>query len=132
MLNVTFNPPQIEEDYLECLNACFEGWGNHRTFNWIFRRKLSFPDTDLMILKNEKHGLLAGSGITYRLIRLPNSNTITIGIMTGSWTLPSPSTGLNSFEILNAPLGAGWPTRGHHITRPKARRNSRRPGSHWP
>ncbi len=89
MTNVYFNPPGIKKEYLCGLNACFGHWGDKKSFDWVFGRKLSFPDTDLMIVTDDNQELLAGSGITYRLLKLPNGNSITIGIMTGSWTLPA-------------------------------------------
>lgn len=89
MLTVEINPPQIDDLYLDALNTCFGHWGDQTAFDWVFRRRLSFPDTDRMILRQDGDTLLAGSGVTYRQLALPNGSTLDIGIMTGSWTLPA-------------------------------------------
>jgi hypothetical protein len=83
VINTLINPPGIEDEYLNCLNACFPGWGDRRTFDWYFHQ----TPADLMIFQKEGQ-TAAGSAITYRRVTLPNGNSIKSGIMTGSWTLP--------------------------------------------
>jgi hypothetical protein len=77
----------MEDEFLKCLNLCFGDWGDRRTYHWYFQRKTAYPDSDLMVLKKNNE-LVAGSAVTYRKITLPNEAAVTVGIMTGSWTLP--------------------------------------------
>jgi hypothetical protein len=46
------------------------------------------PHSDYILL-SEGGETLAGSGVSYRQVLLPNDGEITVGIMTGSWTLPA-------------------------------------------
>lgn len=87
MNTLHINPPGIDGEYLECLNAAFRNWGDRRQFEWYFRRETIFPAADLLVFR-EDGMLTAGSGITYRRLRLPDEEEICIGIITGSWTLP--------------------------------------------
>jgi hypothetical protein len=58
-------------------------------FEWAFMRKLrGLPLSDYIWLKDAGE-VLAGSGVSYRQLTLPNGSEITVGIMTGSWTLPA-------------------------------------------
>ncbi len=58
-------------------------------FDWAFARQMhGQPPTDYILL-SEGGETLAGSGVSYREILLPNDAAITVGIMTGSWTLPA-------------------------------------------
>ena len=88
MMEVHIRPP-ASEPMLRYLNACFPGWGDERTFDWAFsRRMLGQPPSDYILL-SEDGETLAGSGVSYREVLLPNDAAITVGIMTGSWTLPA-------------------------------------------
>ena len=87
MITVAVNPNGIAEEYLKCLNVCFSGWGDRQKYDWYFRRKTAYPDADLMILKQDNN-LAAGSAVTYRRVAFANDSEVTVGIMTGSWTLP--------------------------------------------
>jgi hypothetical protein len=87
-MEIHISPP-VSEPTLGYLNACFPGWGDQRTFGWAFSRQMhGQPPTDYMLL-SEDGGTLAGSGVSYREVLLPNNAAITVGIMTGSWTLPA-------------------------------------------
>jgi hypothetical protein len=86
-MDVIINPPGFEKKYIEYLNQSFGDWGDEPLYNWCFDRKVGGPKPDLMILKN-KNQVLAGSGVSYRKVTLDNSNSVLVGIMTGSWTLP--------------------------------------------
>lgn len=88
-LQLEINQHGLDEEYLLCLNACFPNWGDKRVFEWAFCRGLP-PDPlpDRFVLR-EDGKLLAGSAVSYRSVSLPNSHTIRVGIMTGSWTLPA-------------------------------------------
>jgi len=77
----------MDDDYLKCLNICFGGWGDSRKYDWHFRRNTVYPNADLMILKKDNN-LAAGSAVTYRKVAFRNDSEVTVGIMTGSWTLP--------------------------------------------
>lgn len=87
MITVAVNPNGIAEEYLKCLKVCFSGWGDRQKYDWYFRRKTAYPDADLMILKQDNN-LAAGSAVTYRRVAFANDSEVTVGIMTGSWTLP--------------------------------------------
>lgn len=87
MISLQLNPTGMEGEFLKCLNLCFGGWGDKKTYHWYFKRKTVYPDADLMILKKDGE-LAAGSAVTYRKITLPSGSVVTVGIMTGSWTLP--------------------------------------------
>lgn len=87
MITTHINPPNIQSEYLHNLNLVLSDWGNADKYAWYFQRKTSFPDPDLMILKNGEQ-TLAGSAVSYRQLRFPNGGEVLIGIMTGSWTLP--------------------------------------------
>ena len=87
-MEIHISPP-VSEPTLRYLNACFPGWGDQRTFDWAFSRQMhGQPPTDYMLL-SEDGETLAGSGVSYREVLLPNDAAITVGIMTGSWTLPA-------------------------------------------
>jgi hypothetical protein len=73
--------------YLEAVNTCFPAWGDAQKFRWCFERSTSAPKADLMVLTEEEQWL-AGSAVTYWRVRI-GARTPTVGIMTGSWTLPA-------------------------------------------
>jgi hypothetical protein len=87
-LTVELNPSGMDELYLECLNACFPGWGGRESFAWCFERQVGGPRADLMVLRSGGT-VLAGSAVTYRRVVLSSGASILAGIMTGSWTLPA-------------------------------------------
>lgn len=88
-MNLELNPKEVDEEYLRCINACFPNWGDTRTSDWAFRRRLGpEPPPDRFVLR-EAGEVLAGSAVNYRRVLLPNGNGIIAGIMTGSWTLPA-------------------------------------------
>jgi hypothetical protein len=87
VITVELNPQGMEEEFLKYLNSCFGNWGDRRKYDWFFRRKTVYPEADLMILRQDGT-LVAGSAVTYRKIALPDDSELTVGIMTGSWTLP--------------------------------------------
>jgi len=84
---VRVNPEGYDDIHFQSLNLCFPGWGDRNKYSWYFRRKTSYPDTDLIFLEKADR-LAAGSGVSYRRIALPNGREAIVGIMTGSWTLP--------------------------------------------
>ena len=102
MITVHVNPPAIQDEYLRCLNTVFGNWGDAEKYFWYFQRKTSFPDPDLMVLK-ERDRTLAGSAVSYRQIRFPNGGDAVIGIMTGSWTLPEAR---NAPQCIETDFGA--------------------------
>lgn len=84
-------------DTLPCLNTCFPGWGDARSFEWAYQRQMQHqPPPDYLVLK-EAGVVMAGSGISYRQVLLPNKEALTAGIMTGSWTMPG-ARGLGCFS----------------------------------
>jgi GNAT superfamily N-acetyltransferase len=87
MSSFQLNPAGVDGEYLECLNTAFGKWGDRRQFDWYYRRDTTFPPADLLVFR--EHGkLAAGSGVTYRRVRLPDDEEMIVGIITGSWTLP--------------------------------------------
>lgn len=86
MNRAIINPQDYTQKYIEYLNKCFPNWGNEISYNWVFNRIVGKHIADTMILTDENHQVIAGSGVTFRNLKLQNS-TIDIGIMTGSWTL---------------------------------------------
>ncbi|MDX1718621.1 MAG: hypothetical protein R3353_00535 [Salegentibacter mishustinae] len=82
------NPDNYQSEYIKNLNECFNAWGGDREYNWVFNRKIGEHSSDILLIENEEDGVIAGSGISYRKLSGKNE-TIDIGIMTGSWTLPA-------------------------------------------
>jgi len=87
-MEIHISPP-ASEPTLRYLNACFPGWGDQRLFDWAFSRRMHGQPPSDYILLSEGGETLAGSGVSYRQVLLPNDVAITVGIMTGSWTLPA-------------------------------------------
>jgi hypothetical protein len=86
-MDLQINPPDARKT-LSCLNSCFPGWGDERTFKWAYERSMQDqPAPDYLVIM-EDGGPIAGSGVNYRQILLPNGASVIAGIMTGSWTLP--------------------------------------------
>jgi hypothetical protein len=88
MIEVALNPQGLQATYLASLNTCFPGWGDAASYGWAFDRSTGGPPADLMIVK-ENGELLAGSAVTYRVLRTGTGAEGRVGIMTGSWTLPA-------------------------------------------
>lgn len=95
-MNCIVNPKNFDKNYLENLNLCFPNWGNEATFRWVFERKFEEHKPDYFILNSTENQLLAGSALSYRKLKYKNQN-YTMGIMTGSWTLPI-SRGMGCFS----------------------------------
>ena len=103
---------EAERKYLESLNVCFPQWGGREMFDWCFSRSSGGLRPDLMTLHADGRAV-AGTANTYRRMRMPNGQPMTVGIMTGSWTLPE-SRGRGAFtriiaesKTLAAERGAG-------------------------
>lgn len=88
MVELDKNPPGIREQYLAALNDTFGNWGGERQYRWAFERDLGAGPADLMVLRDAGQWL-AGSAVNYRRVRDANEHETTVGIMTGSWTLPA-------------------------------------------
>ena len=82
------NPENYKSSYIENLNSCFNGWGAEMEYDWVFNRPIGKHPSDILLIKNDEDGVIAGSGITYRRLS-GKSYSIEVGIMTGSWTLPA-------------------------------------------
>ena len=87
MREVRYNDTALDQAYLDGLNACFGSWGDLDQFAWVFERSSGSHPPDRMAIIDDGE-FLAGSAISYRLVRLPNGASMAVGIMTGSWTLP--------------------------------------------
>jgi GNAT superfamily N-acetyltransferase len=88
MREVRYNDLELDQAYLAGLNACFGSWGDQTQFAWVFERSSGSHPPDRMAIVDDGE-FLAGSGISYRLVCLPNGASMHVGIMTGSWTLPA-------------------------------------------
>ena len=88
MENFIINPANYEQDYIKNLNICFGNWGGEKEYEWGLERKVGEHSTDIMLIENEEDGIIAGSAVSYRELR-SKKNSLKIGIMTGSWTLPT-------------------------------------------
>jgi GNAT superfamily N-acetyltransferase len=89
MLTCERNPAAFAETYLKNLNTAFGSWGNTELYEWVFQRECGSFAPEQLILRDESNEVLAGSGVSYRRLILPNGNAMDVGIMTGSWTLPA-------------------------------------------
>jgi hypothetical protein len=87
MIEVEINPQDIKSLYIDCINQCFADWGGQDFYEWCFNRSFGSKKSDIIILKKNSE-VIAGSGISYRTVLTANNSIITVGIMTGSWTLP--------------------------------------------
>jgi hypothetical protein len=87
VITIHINPQAIDNEYLRCLNACYNPWGDLRQYDWYFRRSTSYPSADVIVLRIDGH-LAAGSAVSYRRLALANNNEVIVGIITGAWTLP--------------------------------------------
>jgi hypothetical protein len=86
-MELQINPPDARKT-LSCLNTCFPGWGDERTFKWAYERSMqNLPAPDYLVL-TENGKPIAGSGVNYRQVLFPNNSSVIGGIMTGSWTVP--------------------------------------------
>lgn len=88
MENILINPLNFKDKYINYINQCFPNWGSDKDYNWVLNRTVGDKTSDIIIIKNEEDDVIAGSGITYRKLKIENNAEIGIGIMTGSWTLP--------------------------------------------
>src|ERR1700693_3502659 len=84
---VEINPSGSADEYLRCLNKCFSGWGDRRTYDWYFERRSPGYFSDRIALYDSGR-MVAGVGVTYRIVACPNGSTVRAGILTGAWTLP--------------------------------------------
>lgn len=88
MSTIVINPKNYKDTYLAYLNSCFPNWGNDTTYDWIFERKVGPNNSDILLIKDESDRVIAGSSVTYRMLKLADGSIVNFGIMTGSWTLP--------------------------------------------
>ncbi len=88
MNKVLLNPANYQDKYLEYVNFCFPNWGQKEQYNWAFNRTAGSLKADILLLTNEQDEVIAGSGITYRNIKTAAGEQRSIGVFTGSWTLP--------------------------------------------
>jgi ribosomal protein S18 acetylase RimI-like enzyme len=88
MTTVERNPTGVDTAYLKGLNACFPGWGDEPMFDWAFRRQVSGPAADMLVIR-QGGDLIAGSAVTYRRLRSARGTEALTALMTGSWTTPA-------------------------------------------
>ena len=82
------NPKDYRAKYIQHLNECFNGWGGIQEYNWSLERKVGEKKSDIILIKNEEDGVIAGSAVSYRKLS-KEGDVMDIGIMTGTWTLPA-------------------------------------------
>lgn|GEM_PF-1108842 len=86
---IKVNPSKTDDMFLRSLNECYPNYGGYEVFDWTYHRRIgSDPMADRLAIYSGAD-MVAGSGITYRSLTLPNERSIRVGIMTNSWTLPS-------------------------------------------
>lgn len=88
MNKVLLNPANYQDQYIEYMNFCFPNWGQKEQYDWVFNRTAGSLKADILLLTNEEDQVIAGSGITYRNIKTLKGEQRSIGVFTGSWTLP--------------------------------------------
>ena len=88
MEKFVINPENYQSEYIKNLNECFNGWGGDREYDWVFNRQVGEHSADILLIRNDEDGVIAGSGISYRKLSAKEVS-LDIGIMTGSWTLPA-------------------------------------------
>lgn len=88
-MSLTFrlNPPVSAAAYLACLNRCFESWGDEAQYRWCYVRQVGSLHPDLLVLEADGR-MVAGAGLVYRPVALPNGRVVEAGIISGAWTLP--------------------------------------------
>jgi len=86
-MELQINSPDARKT-LSCLNTCFPGWGDERTFRWAYERPMQNQPAPDYLMITEDGKPIAGSGVNYRQVSFPNGASVIGGIMTGSWTLP--------------------------------------------
>ncbi|WP_396176873.1 GNAT family N-acetyltransferase [Flavobacterium sp.] len=89
MNKVLINPENYKSKYIEYLNLCFPNWGSDTQYNWAFERKIGKHHSDILLLANEEDEIIAGSGLSFRMIKTNDGVIHDIAIFTGSWTLPN-------------------------------------------
>jgi hypothetical protein len=87
VIEIHVNPADIDNEYLRHLNLAYGSWGDRQQFDWYFKRQTAYPNADLIVLTVDDC-FAAGSGVSYRQVALPARGEITVGIVTGAWTLP--------------------------------------------
>lgn len=83
MTALLHDPPDGER-YLGCLNRCFGRWGGPREWGWTFERDAGHGLASRLVVSDETGAWIAGSAVSWRA----TTTFGTVGIMTGSWTLP--------------------------------------------
>lgn len=86
---VLINPQNYKGKYIGFLNQCFPNWGSDSQYDWAFERKIGKHASDIVLLANEEDEIIAGSGLSFRLIKTETGAVHDIAIFTGSWTLPN-------------------------------------------
>lgn len=81
--------PEDRRRYVAGLETAFGTWGDYDRFAWAFDRSCGAGPADLAVLVDPQGRWVAGSAVTYRLVRAPSGEVEAAGIMTSSWTLPA-------------------------------------------
>jgi hypothetical protein len=107
-------PPGADSRYLEALQSCFGGWGGETEFDWYFRRPFAGAVADRFVIVDEQGEWIAGSAVSWRKLADAGGTERTVGIMTGSWTLPAArgrgcfGTIIEHSRLLCVERGADW------------------------
>lgn len=86
-MKADINPPNFRQKFIDFTKESFNSSYDSNTYKWMFERKVGKVESDIIVLRNDNE-IIAGSGLTYRQLILPNKQIIDIAIMTSSWTLP--------------------------------------------
>jgi len=86
VIEIHINPSNIEDEYLRHLNLAYGNWGDRQQFDWYFKRQTSYRNPDVILLTVDGR-FAAGSGVSYRQVALPTGAEISVGVVTGAWTL---------------------------------------------
>jgi hypothetical protein len=106
-------PPSSDPRYLEALQSCFGGWGGETEFDWYFRRPFAGAVADRFVIVDDGEWI-AGSAVSWRKLADAGGAERTVGIMTGSWTLPAArgrgcfGTIIEHSRLLCVERGADW------------------------
>lgn len=82
------NRQDVRSAYLRGLNEAFGSWGGDPEFDWYFERDVGEGAADLFTSGVDGE-LCAGSALVWRRVRRGDGTSMRVGIMAGSWTLPT-------------------------------------------
>lgn len=79
--------PADERAYLAGLQRCFPGSWDERSYRWFLGRPFRGRAPDVFAVYAGRE-LVAGLGVNYRDVVLPDGRAKLVGVLTAAWTLP--------------------------------------------